>query len=74
MYKPETTTRAHVLRQLIAERADELRENQGRLHGYGHVHWRQAEAEIMSCREPGFLAAEDSRLRQSSQVELPARQ
>ena len=36
------------LKQLIAERAYEIWENQGRPHGYDLIHWHEAEQEIMN--------------------------
>jgi hypothetical protein len=43
------------IRKLIAVRAYELWENQGRPHGYDAVNWHQAEQEIMSCIEDRFV-------------------
>jgi hypothetical protein len=40
------------LRKLIAERAYELWENQGKPHGCDLIHWREAEQEIMDCLGP----------------------
>jgi hypothetical protein len=40
------------VRRLIAERAYELWENQGKPHGCGLIHWREAEQEIMDCLGP----------------------
>ena len=39
------------IKRLIAERAYELWENQGRPHGCDLIHWREAEQEIMNCME-----------------------
>ena len=39
------------IKRLIAERAYELWENQGRPHGCDLIHWREAEQEIMNCVE-----------------------
>jgi Protein of unknown function (DUF2934) len=41
------------IKQLIAERAYELWENQGRPHGCDLIHWHEAEQEIMKSMEPG---------------------
>lgn len=40
------------IRQMIAERAYQIWENQGHPHGCDLIHWQQAEQEIMSCTEP----------------------
>jgi len=40
------------VRRLIAERAYELWENQGKPHGCDLIHWREAEQEIMDCLGP----------------------
>ncbi len=41
------------IRHLVAQRAYELWENQGRPHGHDVTHWHQAEQEIMNCvRDP----------------------
>ncbi len=37
------------IQKLIAERAYEFWENQGRPHGCDLIHWREAEQEIMDC-------------------------
>jgi DUF2934 family protein len=42
-------TRDAALRQLIAQRAYEIWENQGRPQGCDLIHWREAEQEIMGC-------------------------
>ena len=39
------------MHKLIAERAYELWENQGRPHGCDLIHWREAEQDIMNCVE-----------------------
>ncbi|OYV41700.1 MAG: hypothetical protein B7Z80_00800 [Rhodospirillales bacterium 20-64-7] len=41
-------TREDMIRELIAARAYEMWENQGRSHGRDRLHWLQAEQEIMS--------------------------
>jgi len=41
------------IRKLIAARAYELWENQGKQHGHDQIIWRQAEYEIMSCIDDG---------------------
>jgi len=40
------------VRQLIAELAYQMWENEGRPHGCDVIHWLQAEQDIMSCIEP----------------------
>jgi hypothetical protein len=45
------------IRKLIAARAYELWENQGRQHGHDQIIWRQAEYEIMSCIGDGAAPA-----------------
>ncbi|HVY14105.1 MAG TPA: DUF2934 domain-containing protein [Rhodopila sp.] len=35
--------------KLIAERAYEIWESHGRIHGYDKVHWHEAEQEILNC-------------------------
>ena len=42
-------TRTAAMQKLIAERAYELWENQGRPRGCDLIHWREAEQEIMDC-------------------------
>ena len=42
-------TRSAAIQKLIAERAYELWENQGRPRGCDLIHWREAEQEIMDC-------------------------
>jgi hypothetical protein len=44
-------TREAALRRLIAQRAYEIWENQGRPQGCDLIHWREAEQEIMECVE-----------------------
>jgi hypothetical protein len=51
-------TREAAIRHLIAVRAYELWENQGRPHGCDLIHWHQAEHEIMSCMEQGSVSNE----------------
>ena len=48
--KDDAATHA-AIQKLIAERAYELWENQGRPHGCDLIHWREAEQEIMNCVE-----------------------
>ncbi len=46
-------TREATLRQLIAQRAYEIWENQGRPQGCDLIHWREAEQEVMeSVKQP----------------------
>ena len=45
----EPSARDATLHWLIAERAYQLWENQGKPHGCDLIHWRQAEQEIMGC-------------------------
>ena len=42
------------IQKLIAERAYQLWENQGRPNGSDLIHWRQAEAEILDCLKHNF--------------------
>jgi hypothetical protein len=49
MNKKERATKNAAVRRLIAERAYELWENQGKPHGCDLIHWREAEQEIMEC-------------------------
>ncbi len=48
----EADARNAALHKLIAERAYEIWENQGRPHGCDLMHWRQAEQEIIACVQP----------------------
>jgi Protein of unknown function (DUF2934) len=50
---PEDRTRAEAIRNLVAARAYELWESQGRPDGRDLINWRQAEQEIMSCMGDG---------------------
>ena len=45
----EARAQDEALRKLIAERAYEIWESQGRPHGCDLTHWHQAEQEIMDC-------------------------
>jgi Protein of unknown function (DUF2934) len=45
----EPATKDAAIQKLIAERAYELWENQGRPHGCDLIHWHEAEQEIMDC-------------------------
>ena len=45
----EADARNAALHKLIAERAYEIWENQGRPHGCDLMHWLQAEQEIIAC-------------------------
>lgn len=58
---PEGTSTAEAIRKLIAARAYELWESQGRPDGRDQANWRQAEHEIMSCTggEEGPAASEE---------------
>jgi hypothetical protein len=49
MRKPEQANREQMIRQLIAVRAYEIWESQGRPHGHDAAHWRQAEQDILAC-------------------------
>lgn len=51
-------TREAAIRHLIAVRAYELWENQGRPHGCDLIYWHQAEQEIMSCMEQSSVSSE----------------
>ena len=44
-----TDIKADEIKRLIAIRAYEMWENQGRPHGCEAIHWRQAEQDVMSC-------------------------
>jgi len=46
-------TKERAIRQLVAERAYAMWENQGQPHGCDLIHWRQAEQEIMSSIREG---------------------
>ena len=52
MNKKESATGNAAVRKLIAERAYELWENQGKPHGFDLIHWREAEQEIIDCLGP----------------------
>jgi hypothetical protein len=45
----EAQAQEQALHKLIAERAYEIWESQGRPQGYDLVHWHEAEQEIMDC-------------------------
>jgi hypothetical protein len=49
MSSKQAPTRDEEVRHLIAVRAYELWENQGRPSGHDLINWREAEQEIMSC-------------------------
>jgi hypothetical protein len=49
MDKFTESARRAAIRELIAVRAYELWETQGRPHGRHEVNWRQAEQEILGC-------------------------
>jgi Protein of unknown function (DUF2934) len=57
--------REAAIRHLIAVRAYEMWENQGRPHGYDVFNWHQAEQEVMSG------LAEDSAAREAAQAQPP---
>jgi hypothetical protein len=57
--------RQAAVRKLIAVRAYELWENQGRPHGHHEINWHQAEQEIMSCIPDHPAAGTDQRFGQS---------
>ena len=59
MRKPEPINREQMIRQLIAVRAYEIWESQGRPYGHDAAHWRQAEQDIMACL-PDSMAADAS--------------
>jgi Protein of unknown function (DUF2934) len=44
------------VRELIAIRAYEMWENEGRPHGRHALHWRQAEQEILACIREASVA------------------
>jgi hypothetical protein len=52
MSKKERAKKNAAVRRLIAERAYELWENQGKPHGCDLINWREAEQEIMDCLGP----------------------
>jgi len=52
MNKNESATGNAAVRRLIAERAYELWENQGKPLGCDLIHWRGAEQEIIDCLGP----------------------
>ena len=67
--------RSAAIQKLIAERAYELWENQGRPYGCDLIHWHEAEQEIMGCvRRSSFRLKETRRSRSSSRSErmIPA--
>ncbi len=45
----EARAQDEALRKLIAERAYEIWESQGRPHGCDLIHWHEAEQEMMAC-------------------------
>jgi len=55
--KPGQVNREQMIRQLIAVRAYEIWESQGRPHGHDAAHWRQAEQDIMACLADGMAEA-----------------
>ena len=57
MGKPEQANREQMIRQLIAVRAYEIWESQGRPHGHDAAHWRQAEQDITACLADSSAAA-----------------
>ncbi len=71
MDMPDPTGRCQSIHNLIAERAYELWENEGRPHGHEQLHWHRAESEIMSSLGPGVLAGEQSRSGQVGQERPP---
>jgi hypothetical protein len=56
MRKPDPVNREQMIRQLIAVRAYEIWESQGRPYGHDAAHWRQAEQDIMACLAEGATA------------------
>ena len=60
MTSGENPTRDAITRQMIAERAYKMWEDQGHPHGCDLIHWRQAEQEIMSCMETTTTASADA--------------
>lgn len=54
--EPSPTPDEAGIRKLIAERAYELWENQGRPQACDLIHWHQAEQEIMECVRPASTA------------------
>jgi Protein of unknown function (DUF2934) len=62
MSEKDQVARDAALRRLIAERAYELWENQGKPHGCELIHWRQAERQIMDCVEVGAGPSQGARL------------
>jgi hypothetical protein len=63
---PNDRTRAEAIRNLIAVRAYELWESQGRPDGCDLINWRQAEQEIMSCMGDGEGAVPSEEARQAN--------
>jgi hypothetical protein len=57
MIKPNQPNREQMIRQLIAVRAYEIWESQGRPHGHDAAHWRQAEQDVMACL-PGSMTVD----------------
>ena len=70
--KPDFDARQEAIHKLIAQRAYELWENEGRPDGFHLVHWRQAEQELTSCLEPGFLERVDLQSLPQRKFESPA--
>jgi hypothetical protein len=60
MNRKERATKNAAVRRLIAERAYELWENQGKPHGCDLIHWREAEQEIMDCLGPTQMVSAPS--------------
>jgi hypothetical protein len=58
MSEIETPIRDAAIRHLVAERAYELWENQGRPHGHDVIHWHQAEREVCESLEQASAARE----------------
>ncbi|MDR3536381.1 MAG: DUF2934 domain-containing protein [Acetobacteraceae bacterium] len=57
------------IRDLIAARAYELWENQGRPHGSDLLHWRQAEAEMRECMQPASANGNAAQTQQAAAAE-----
>lgn len=49
MHRTGEALDSSVIQQMIAERAYDIWENQGRPFGHHLLHWQQAEREILDC-------------------------
>jgi hypothetical protein len=60
----EARAQDEALRKLIAQRAYEIWESQGRPHGRNLIHWHEAEQEIMDCIRRGLQSGGGSYIAQ----------